>query len=132
MYISHTIFLDPEWRIKDSECEPWQVQVLPNLVNNQAPNKPFRIIPTGKKVGSTRPGFPRDGMGFHLKFPIELTQLGLNKAVLNTFYNQCTSENHHQNWKKSSNITVELIDANTHDVISAMNFTRHGALELEK
>ena len=96
-------------------------------MNNQAPNKPFRIIPTGKKVGSTRPGFPRDGMGFHLKFPIELTQLGLSKAVLNTFYNKC-----HKNWQKNSNITVELIDANTRDVITAMNFTRHGALKLEK
>ena len=103
-------------------------------MNNLAPNKPFRIIPTGKKVGSTRPGFPRDGMGFHLKFPIELTQLGLSKAVLNTFYNQCStkSQNNHHDWRKNSNITVELIDANTRDVITAMNFTRHGALKLEK
>ena len=34
--------IDPEWRTKESECVSWQVQVLPNLVNNQAPNKPFR------------------------------------------------------------------------------------------
>merc|ERR1719510_2873570 len=66
-------------------------------------------------------------MGFHLKFPIELTQLGLSKAVLNTFYNQCStrSQNNHHDWRKNSNITVELIDANTRDVITAMNFTRH-------
>ena len=53
------------------------------------------------KSGSTRPGAPRDGLGFHIKFPIELTQMGLSKGALIAFSNTF----------KHGNVTVELIDA---------------------
>ena len=97
---------------QESECVGWQVQVPPNLVNNQAPNKPYRIIPTGKKVGNSRSGSPRDGLGFHINFPIEVTQLGLSKRALNAYFNRF----------KHGNVTIELIDATNREVLTMMNF----------
>ena len=66
----HPCPIDPQWRYKESECDSWKVQVLPTMVNEQVVNKPYRIIPIGKKVGSTRPGLAKDGLGFRIKFPI--------------------------------------------------------------
>ena len=34
--------IDPTWRIKESECAHWNVQVLPNFVNEEAYTKSYR------------------------------------------------------------------------------------------
>ena len=86
---------------------------MPNLANEQSANKPYRTIPTGKKVGNTRPGLARDGLGFHIKFPVAIEQLGLSKRALNTFMRQSSS----------NNLTLELLDALSGDVLIHSNFS---------
>ena len=107
--------IDPTWRIKESECVHWNVQVLPNFVNEEAYTKPYRTIPTGKKIGSTRQGLPRDGLGFHIRFPLSIEQLGLSRDALGTFYKQI-------NPKGDQNLTVELVDARSEEVIIKSDF----------
>ena len=84
------------------------------MVNEQFSNKPYRTVPTGKKVGSTRPGLPRDGLGFHIKFPIAIQQLGLSKQAFGAFVKQLDH---------AGNLTVEIIDALSNEVLSHSNFT---------
>ena len=93
----------------------WNVQVLPNLVNEQITTKPYRTIPTGKKVGSTRPGLPRDALGFRVKFPVAVEQVGLSQRALRTFFRSGFT----------GNITLQVLDVNTHEVLieSAYNLT---------
>ena len=107
--------IDPTWRIKESECVNWNVQVLPNFVNEEAYTKPYRTIPTGKKIGSSRLGLPRDGLGFHIRFPLAIEQLGLSKEALGTFFKQI-------NPVGDQNLTVELIDARSEEVITKSDF----------
>ena len=63
-------------------------------------------------MGNSRSGSPRDGLGFHINFPIEVTQLGLSKKALNAYFNRF----------KNGNVTIELIDATNREVLTMMNF----------
>jgi hypothetical protein len=78
--------------------------------------KPFRLIPEGKRVGRGRPGPPRDGLGFVIKFPVTINQFGLSKMALNLVSNAF----------KAGNVTMEVIDALTEEVIIEVNYTSQG------
>jgi hypothetical protein len=108
--------IDPSWRIKESECVNWNVQVLASFVNEEAYTKPYRTIPTGKKIGSAREGLPRDGLGFHIRFPLAVEQLGLSRNALGAFYKQV-------NPSLDQNLTVEIVYAASGEVIMKSDFT---------
>ena len=106
----HPCPIDPQWRSQENECDPWKVQVLPTLVNEQVVNKPFRIIPTGKKVGSNKPGLAKDGLGFRIKFPVAIQQLGLSKRALLLL--------------SSGNLTVEILDTFNQEIVLQAQYSK--------
>ena len=93
---------------------------MPPNANEQTANRPFRVIPAGKKVGSGRQGPPRDGLGFSIKFPVTINQLGIAKKALQAFALK----------DQSNNLTVELLDTSNGDVIMEANYTAKGILSL--
>ena len=74
------------------------------------------MMPTGQKVGSTRPGLPRDGLSFRVKFPVAIEQLGLSQKALKTYLPQL---------QPGANVTVEIVDALSAEILAQANFTQH-------
>ena len=111
----HPCPIDPQWRSQENECDPWKVQVLPTLVNEQVVNKPFRIIPTGKKVGSNKPGLAKDGLGFRIKFPVAIQQLGLSKRALLLLSSAS---------QMNGNLTVEILDTFNQEIVLQAQYSK--------
>ena len=99
--------LDPNWRLHDSGCDPWQVIVPPNANENVH----FRPIRVAKSM--IRPGLAYDGMGFKIKFPINIHNLGIAKRGLMPYA------------LKGINLTVQVVEATrANNVLVAVNFTK--------
>ena len=99
--------LDPNWRLHVSGCDPWQV-VVPTNANENLYINPLRIAKS-----MIRPGLAYDGIGFRVKFPFIIRNLGIAKRGLIPYA------------LKGTNLTVELVDAirPNHAVVS-LNFTK--------
>lgn len=103
--------LDPYWRVRDSLCVPWHVFV-PVSVSDTAPIRPSRVQPS-----QVRPGRPYDGLGFHLKFPIAVQQIGIAQRALRQWARAFPAD-------PGRNLTVELLEPATKDVILSVNFSQ--------
>ena len=101
--------IDPFWRIRESVCSEWRVRLLPYNDEN-ASFRPLMVV-----TSSSRPSPSHDGIGFLVKFPFSIVQLGLSKQ----FSEQYFSVN-----PDVANVTVELFDVLSGDVLSAVNFSR--------
>ena len=99
--------LDPHWRLHDSGCEPWQMVVPPNANENTYVN------PTRIAKSMVKPGLAYDGIGFRVKFPVMVRNLGIAKRGLTPYA------------IKGTNLTVQLVDAlRPNDVLVSVNFTK--------
>ena len=99
--------LDPNWRLHDSGCDPWQVVVPANANENTYVN-PIRIAKS-----MVRPSLAYDGIGFKIKFPITIRSLGIAKRGLTPYS------------LKGTNLRVELLDAiRPNEAVVSVNFTK--------
>jgi hypothetical protein len=99
--------LDPNWRLHDSGCDPWQVLVPANA------NENIYINPTRIAKSMIRPGLAYDGIGFRVKFPVTVRNLGIAKRGLTPYA------------LKGTNLKVDLVDAlRENQVLVSANFTK--------
>ena len=99
--------LDPNWRLHDAGCDPWQVDVPTNANENTFYN-PIRIAKS-----MVRPGLAYDGLGFKIKFPVTIRNLGIAKRGLIPYS------------LKGTNLSVELLDAmRPNEALVSVNFTK--------
>ncbi len=118
--------VDPYWRIRPGSCVPWNVFV-PASINEGFPVRPCRVSPSRLGLGP-----PVDGVGFRLKFPVSITQLGVSRRALQQFVSSLPrsgrEEGHGKNLKAARhlfrNLTVDLLDPLTDDVHVSANFSR--------
>ena len=99
--------LDPNWRLHDSGCDPWQVTVPANANENTF------VSPTRIAKSMVRPGLAYDGIGFKIKFPVTIRSLGIAKRGLMPYS------------LKGTNLSVELLDATRpNESLVSVNFTK--------
>ena len=99
--------LDPNWRLHDSGCDPWQVVVPANA------NENIYITPTRIAKSMIRPGLAYDGIGFRVKFPVTIRNLGIAKRGLTPYA------------LKGTNLRVDLVDSiRENQVLVSANFTK--------
>ena len=103
--------IDPFWRITESVCSEWRVRVPPHT-DERATLRPLMVVNT-----NSRPWPGRDGLGFHCKFPVSIIQLGLSKRFLVEYFSAMSTQN-------VINVTVELFDQQSGDILSTANFSR--------
>ncbi len=94
--------IDPYWRLRETSCLPWNL-FLPNNVDEKVSIRPYRLQPSRL---SPSPAY--DGVGFKLKFPVTIRQLGISKRVLERL--------------KVDQVTVEIFDPNAGETHLALNF----------
>lgn len=105
--------IDPHWRYREAGCEPWHVQVPANTHESSAV-RPYRVIPTAKRIVPGPPSPARDGLGLKVKFPINVVQLGIARQALLAFGHQ----------QPQNNITVQLLDTGTREMVAQANFSK--------
>ncbi len=121
--------VDPYWRLRPGSCRHWSVFV-PASINEGFPVRPCRFSPS--RLGA---GPPVDGVGFRLKFPVSVTQLGLAKTALKHFLAGLPPEEQMEVDPAEDrsevrarrhlfrNLTVDLLDPLTEDVYVSANFS---------
>jgi len=112
--------VDPYWRLKPGACAQWRVFV-PASINEGFPVRPYRLQPS--LVGASP---PVDGIGFRLPFPLIVSQLGLSARALRQFVVGLPSEQSPKEAELRSlaaNLTVELVEPGSEDVILSANFS---------
>ena len=105
----HPCPIDPYWRLRETGCTSWQVSV-PQNANDNMLVRPMRVVPS-----MVRPGVARDGIGFNVRFPVVIDHLAVAKRALSEYFASSG---------KQGNLTVDLMDAVTNDVLATVNFTR--------
>ena len=87
----------------------WRVRVPPHTDEN-APLRPLMVVSS-----KSRPSPGRDGLGFLVKFPVSIGQIGLSKKAAVEYFASNVD---------AVNMTVELFDVLSGDVLSTVNYSR--------
>ena len=102
--------IDPFWRIRESVCSEWRVRLLPYNDEN-ASFRPLMVV-----TSNSRPSPSHEGIGFLVKFPFSIVQLGLSKKFAEQYFSVVGQD--------VANVTVELFDVLSGDVLTVANFSR--------
>ena len=99
---------------------------VPANANKNTVVLPMRVVPS-----MVRPGVPRDGIGFHVKFPLVIDHLAVAKRALAEFFSGKVGKHH------EGNLTVDFLDASpdgvlVEDLIASLNFSRHDLKMVKK